>query len=316
MNDRRFLTHRINNLIHSALLLGGMALLMSFLGWLTAGKDGVVWAIIIGAVILFISPRFSPTTVLKLYGARPLARSEVPALHALVERLSERAALPHGPGLYYVRSRILNAFSVGNKKRSAIALTDGLLRTLSLRELTGVLAHEISHIRHNDMWVMGLADIVSRITSFFSILGQILLLISLPFFLMGRFTVAWLPILILIFAPTLSALMQLALSRSREFDADLEGAELSGDPVGLASALEKMERYQGGLLERIFMPGRREPHPSLLRSHPRTEERIRRLLSLVEPPESRARDHDDGFIPLGFTEVSRKPRYRIGGFWY
>jgi heat shock protein HtpX len=107
-----------------------------------------------------------------------------------------------------------------------------------------------------------------------------LVLVNLPLVLMGGHALPWPPLILLLVAPSISTLFQLALSRTREFDADLDGAELTGDPAGLASALQKLERYQGGLLESVMLPGRKIPDPSLLRTHPKTEERVRRLLSL------------------------------------
>jgi heat shock protein HtpX len=261
-----------------------MALLLLVSGWTLAGWEGTVWAVIAGVVLLVMNPRVSPKLVLRMYGARQLSPEEVLGLFAVLEELTRRARLPRMPALYYMRSPMMNAFTVGNRAESAIALTEGLLRGLNMRELSGVLAHEVSHVANNDMWVMGMADLVSRITSTFSLFGQMLVLINLPLLMMGEAVLPWLPLLILVASPTLSALLQLALSRAREYDADLDGAELSGDPVGLASALQKLERYQGGLLERIFLPGRRIPDPSLLRTHPRTEERVRRLMSLAQEP--------------------------------
>ncbi len=154
---------------------------------------------------------------------------------------------------------MLNAFAVGTRKHAAIAVTDGLVRQLDMRELVGVVAHEISHVRNNDLWVMGLADMFSRTTSILSLIGQFLLFLNLPLILLSQVTVNWFAIFLLIFAPNLSALAQLALARTREFDADLNAARLTGDPDGLASALVKIERAQGGWLERIFMPNRRVP---------------------------------------------------------
>lgn len=316
--------HRLNNLLHSFLLLGGMLFLLCLLGWMLFGKEGVLWSFFLGVFILVLSPSVSPRAILRLYGARRLGRNEAPALYYAVEALARRAALPAVPDLYYLPSSIMNAFAVGKPRESAIVLSDGLLRAMSLREMTGILGHEISHIRHNDMWVMGLADVISRITSTFSLIGQILLVINLPLLLMGRVVLPWLPVLALLFAPVLSALLQLALSRTREFDADMDSVAISGDPEALASALEKMERYQGGVLERIFMPGRREPHPSILRTHPETGERVRRLREVArdsgvwEPVHGEIARHTRGVgvPPAGFGPVRRSPRWRPMGLWH
>ena len=310
MNQERFSAHKLNNLIQSILLLGGMAVLVGLLGWLIAGGDGVLWAVIIGAIILLLGPRASPRLALKLYGARPLHHAEAPNLYRLMAALAERARLPSMPALYYVPTAAMNAFAVGQRSEPIITVTDGLLRNLTSRELAGVLAHELSHVRNNDMWVMTLADSVSRLTSWFALMGQVLLFINLPLILFGGGGISWLAILLLIFAPTISVLLQLALSRTREFDADLDAAQITGDPMGLASALRKLHDYQGGLLRRLFMPGRRVPDSWILSTHPSTEERIRRLAELAEtqalPPEPVAPLIDDLFASFAQYATPRR----------
>ncbi len=310
MNRERLSAHKFNNLIQSALLLGGMAVLVGLLGWLIAGGDGMLWAVIIGAVILLLGPRASPRLALKLYGARPLHRVEAPDLYRLIAVLAERARLPSLPELYYVPTPAMNAFAVGKRSEPIITVTDGLLRNLTSRELTGVLAHELSHVRNNDMWVMTLADTVSRLTSWFSLMGQLLLFINLPLILFGGGGISWWAIVLLIFAPMISVLLQLALSRTREFDADLDAAEITGDPIGLASALRKLHHYQGGLLRRLLMPGRRAPDSWILSTHPSTEERIRRLAELAEtqppPPEPLMPRIEDLFALLSQQPPARR----------
>jgi heat shock protein HtpX len=197
----------------------------------------------------------------------------------------------------------------------SIAITDGMLRTLTLRELTGVLAHELSHIRNNDLWIMNLADSISRLTSAMAFMGTLLVFVSLPLMLFGAVSFPLILVILLVFAPTIGSLLQLALSRAREYDADLDAAGLTGDPVGLASALEKLERLQVGGWERIMFPGRRMPDPSLLRTHPPTEERIRRLLSLrgssVRPAVA-----DPIRLMRHRPVVHTRPRWRATGLWY
>jgi heat shock protein HtpX len=168
------------------------------------------------------------------------------------------------------------------------------------------------------MWVMGLADIVSQLTSLLATVAVFTLALSLPLVLLGRIDIPLLGLLLLLFAPSVSTILQLALSRSREFDADLGAAELTGDPAGLASALNKIERYQGQWLERMLWPGRGDPDPSLLRSHPDTKERILRLLDLntntgQEPYQELS---TEPVRPRAWQEVSRPPRRRWTGVWY
>ncbi|RMD61420.1 MAG: peptidase M48 Ste24p [Alphaproteobacteria bacterium] len=309
--------HKLRNLMQSALLLGGMLGLLAISAWSIAGPDGVVWVVGGAIFALAFGPRVSPQWVLTMYGARPLPPEAVPEGARIVAVLARRAGLSRVPRLYYVPSPILNAFAVGNREQAVIAVTDGLLRTLTLRELAGVLAHEISHIRNNDLWIMSLADIISRLTMMMSYAGMMLLMVGLPVLLLGGTGLPWLLIVLLVFSPSVVNLLQLALSRAREFDADLDAAGLTGDPLGLASALRKLELYQGRLWERILLPGARIPDPSLLRTHPPTEERIRRLLELR--PAAPHPDLDGGEpvpLPAGLTPVSRRPRLHLTGAWY
>lgn len=307
--------HKTTNRLQSLLLLVAMALLLSLCGWLVAGPEGIGWAVVVGVLSLIFSPRLSPRLVLRLFGARRLSRAEAPRLFEVVEALARRAELPVVPQLHYIASPMLNAFTVGSREEPAVAITDGLMRDLTLRELAGVLAHEISHIRNNDLWVMGLADLLASLTRFMALFGTVLLFFNLPILVTQTGEVPWLLILILTAAPTAGLLLQLALSRTREFDADLDAAHLCGDPEGLASALVRIEQRQGRFWEGL-MPGRRgRGGPSLLRTHPETQERVRRLLELSVPPPVLPRWEE---LPLHvpFAHANRRPRYRVGGYWY
>jgi heat shock protein HtpX len=142
---------------------------LALLGWLLWGGGGVLMLVTIGLFGALAHPSFSPWWVMRLYGARPIEPNRTPALWNVLQRLAERAELPHVPRLYYVPSGLLNAFAVGSRDQAAIAVSDGLLRKLDLREVAGVLAHEVSHIRSNDLWVMGLADMFSRTTNLLSL---------------------------------------------------------------------------------------------------------------------------------------------------
>ncbi len=308
--------HKWRNLFHSLLLLAGMALILALCGYALWGGEGVWWALAGGALAFLLSPQIPPEWVMRAYGARRVEGGVLPQVEALLATLAARAELPRVPALYWVPSRVLNAFAVGRPGRASIAVTDGLLRSLTLRELAGVLAHEVSHIRNDDLWLMQLADVMSRVTSLMSWLGQLLFLFNLPLALVGRATISWLLVFVLVFAPTLMALLQLALSRAREFDADLDAAALTGDPAGLASALAKLERLQGRFWEEIFFPGRRIPEPSLLRTHPPTEERIRRLLSLYEVEATPLVPEEPLHLPEFLPPIGHGPRFRRFGLWY
>jgi len=315
------LKHKIVNWLHSLMLLAGMALLLGLLGWIFAGPVGIRWATIITIVSLVISPHLSPRIILRWYAAKPISYQEAPALYSVLRELSQRAKLQNTPTLYYVPTKILNAFTTGSRSNAAIAITDGLLNTLSMRELASVIAHEVGHLKNNDLWIMNLSDTISRVTSFFSMSAQLLVFMNLPLLLTSGHHISWTGILVLIFAPTITVLLQMALSRTREFDADLDAAMLTGDPEGLASALAKMERYQGGWMARIFFPGHREPQPSILRTHPQTQERIKRLLDLSPGRHLHQRllhPYEDGAFAFSAPSVRirRQPRWRFGGIWY
>lgn len=313
--------HTLLNRLQSLLLLATMAGFLALVGWLLWGGAGVIWLTVLGAVLVLFNPMTTPALIMRMYRAMPLRPDQAPALYALLQQLSERAGLARVPELYYLPSQVVNAFAVGRREDGAIALTDGLLRALDSREGAAVLAHELSHIRSNDIWVMGLADLFSRLTGFLSLFGQILLLLNLPLILLAEVSINWFAIAVLILAPNLSALAQLGLSRTREYDADLNAARLTGDPEGLARALLKIEQRQGGWLERIFLPQRGTPEPSLLRTHPPTQERVRRLMELQESmrldpsPRRRITALAD---QLPFAEpVRRSPRrWYISGLWH
>ena len=226
MDPLRWQSHRLRNLFQSAALLAAMAALLGTLGWLLAGSLGVIVAGAGVAVIWVFSPAVSPKLALQMSGASALPRHAAPALHEAVRELAARAKLDPIPALHYVPGNAVNAFAFGDAQRSALAVSDGLLRVLSRRELTGVLAHEISHIRNGDTWVLSLATRFSRITQTLSTAGLLLLILSIPLVLLGIDTFSIAAMLVLVLAPTLSGLLHLALSRTREFDADLGAVAL------------------------------------------------------------------------------------------
>jgi len=292
----------VGNLTHSALIVGTMAVLTAVLGALLGGTGGVVLVLALGMAFLFVGPRSSGSFLLRMQGAVPLPPRVAPELTDLLDILARRAGLPRRPRLYRIPAPAVTAFAVGTRENAAIGVTDGLLRTLNLRELAGVLAHEVSHIRRNDLRVLGLGAFMGQVTHLMSLVGQLLVILNLPLLLMGEVTISWLAILLLILAPTLSGLLQLALSRTREYDADLGAVRLTGDPQGLASALSKLERFNRRLLGRVLLPGRRLPEPFLLRTHPRTEERIQRLLRLEGRQSPRPYGHSIG--PRWYLQTS------------
>jgi len=282
--DRQLLReHKLKNDLQQLGLLALLALLLGYLAWVVGGPP-FAWGTLIGVALLYlVNPVASPRLVLGMYGARGLSRREVPRLYGILEELTERAGLERLPRLYYLPTRVMNAFATGRRQDAAIVLSDGLLRRLSLRELAGVLAHEVSHIANGDIQVMSFADTVSRITGLLGLLGQVLLVASIPLVLLG-----------------------------------LETLPLGALLVLLASALKKLERYQGRFWEQMMLPGRSLPDPSLLRTHPPTEERVARLLDLVPARADTRLIGRTGREMLPPFERSPRtpPRWHVGGLWY
>ena len=279
LNQWRYL---LVNFIESLFLLSAMASILAFCAYLIWGET-LMWIVLLNTVfILLLVPKVPASWIMQLHKAQQLDKYNFPDATFLISQLTQRAKLSRQPKLFYIRDPSPNAFSVGSQKDSAIAITDGLLKMLDREELVGVLAHEIAHISHNDLWIMTLAHSISRLTSIMVHTGIILLFLNLPFVLSGK--ISWVLILVLILSPSMSLLLQLTLSRSREYYADFLAAKITGYPLGLASALNKIHAYQCGFWHLIFFPGKRHSSPSLLRTHPATLSRIRRLQSLAQLP--------------------------------
>ncbi len=313
--------HRRRNLLHSILLVSGMSLIVMASASLIWSWPGALGAGLFIAALVVVGPRVPPQAVMRLYKAVPVDSRHGAQLDRLVKVLSDRAELERPPRLYVIPSTTLNAFAAGSPSNAGIGITEGLLRLLDLRQIAGVIAHEMSHIRNNDLHVMAMADALTRFTQLLAYLGLALAMLNIPALLLGFDAFSWLAILLLYMAPMMSSLLQMGLSRTREYDADLEAAGLTGDAAGLASALGALERYQGRFWEDLMLPvpSRRIPFPSLLRSHPETADRIARLHALD------ARHHPAGLLSFGeeplFTLVGRgpagmAPRQRLLGLWY
>jgi len=282
MDKSQWIKHNLINTLQTILLILALTVTLAILGWLIGGGIIAFYAIVLVIALYFFNPILSPHLILKMYNTQFISPDQAPNLYAVLQRLTKRAKLPTVPKLFYLPSDVMNAFAVGTPSNAAIAISDGLLRRLSQREIAAVLAHEISHIANEDMRIMGFADIASRMTNFLSLFGQFLLILNLLLLLFGIKFISWTAIFILILTPIVTDLLQLALSRTREYDADLGAAQLLDDPEPLASALLKMKRYQSRIMGQILMPGHYSPEPSLLRTHPPIKDRVERLLSLRE----------------------------------
>ena len=307
--------HSRTNRRHAIILVLSLIAIVSSCGVILAGPFGLLLAFIAVAFVVASTSRPVAGAVMRMYRAQPLSGHNAPDLVQLFTALCQRARLAKLPRLYYIPSKTMNAFAIGHGEEASVAITAGLLQRLNPREIAGVLAHEISHITHNDVFVMSLADGLSRITAAMGQAGQIMILLSLPALFMG-YNFPWLAAIVLLFAPGASALLQLALSRSREYNADVGAVRITGDPLGLASALARLETSQGSWFDRVMLPGRRDTQPAVLRTHPHTSERIERLNEMAGNVRASTLPHPEAYSPSVQHPPLRPPRWRALGLWY
>lgn len=278
----------MGNQLKTTLLLGSLTGLIVLIGRYFGGSSGMVIAFVFAVLMNFGSYWFSDKIVLKLYKSRQLSSQESPELYSLVSRLSQSASLPM-PKIYLIPSEAPNAFATGrNSQHAVIAVTQGILRLLNSSELEGVLAHEIAHIKDRDILISSIAATLA---------GVIMMIASMARWaaLFGGFGGSddddggILGFVVLAFlAPLAALIIQLAISRSREYLADSTGARIAGNPLGLASALEKLDYASKKILIKtnpatahlfIVNPLSGKSLMSLFSTHPPTAERIARLRS-------------------------------------
>lgn len=283
MNKSKWLKLRIANEIKSFALILVLASMMGLIAYVIAGPF-LAFILFAGiGFIYIISPDIAPRLMMGFFKVKRLSYYDAPQLHRILAVLSSRAELENQPEIYVVPTDTLSAFATGTREKSAVALSSGILKRLTHDEIAGIAAHEISHIRNNDMRSMWFALLIGRLTEMMSLWGQVLLLFSLPFILMNQIQVAVLPIVVLIVAPLFSYMVQLTLSRVNEFNADLGSAELLGSPEPLISALSKIEYDRKGFFGYLFPRKALGDESSLFRTHPPTDERIRRLREIQAP---------------------------------
>lgn len=273
-----------------------MVALMALLAWIGHSLGGPVWsigALVVGLVMNFSAYWYSDKLVIAMTRAKPVSPAQAPELYAMVDRLAKRAQIPN-PTLYLVDDPSPNAFATGrDPSRGVVAVNSGLLNLLDSREVEGVIAHEIAHIKHRDTLTMAIVAAFA---------GAVMMLASIARF-MGFFMggssdddrpnpIALLVIAIL--APVAAILIQAMVSRAREYEADREGAEIAGTPMGLANALQKLERGVEAVPNHTFTesnahmaiinPLRANAISNLLSTHPPTKERVARLLAMRNQP--------------------------------
>jgi heat shock protein HtpX len=277
------------NWLKTSLLMAAIVALFGTVGALLGGAQGMVLALLLGGAMNLWAYWFSDKMVLRLYNAQEVDETSAPGLYRMVRELAGRAAIPM-PRVYLIDEDQPNAFATGrNPENAAVAATTGIMRMLTERELRGVMAHELAHVRHRDILISTISATVAGAISSLAQFGMIFGGRDDE----GRPANPVVSLIVMIVAPLAAMLIQFAISRAREFEADRGGAEISGDPQALASALDKIHRYARGI---PFATA--EAHPAtaqmmimnplsgvglagLFSTHPDTGERIARLHAMA-----------------------------------
>src|SRR5208337_4392786 len=230
------------NIFKTTLLLTLLTLLLILAGGYYGGEDGALLAFGIAAVMNFVSYFYSDKIALRMYNAQPVTREELPRVYAVVERLAARDGIPM-PKVYVIPTDSPNAFATGrNPRHASVAVTHGILNLLTDEELEGVLAHELGHVRNRDILI---SSVAATLAGAITLLARMGYWASLFGGMGGRDDRdrggGFAGLLMLILAPIAATLIQLAVSRSREYQADATGAQLTGNPYALASALKKLD---------------------------------------------------------------------------
>jgi heat shock protein HtpX len=280
--DLPFYKRRIQHILLSFLLISFMTLIAAVIAWLLFGNSGLFFLLIIGITLIIMHPSISHKFHLKIRGARPINHINAPELYRSFKELAYKADLPSLPNFYYVPSKTLNAFSIGNKNDASVVLTSTLINYLTMPELKGVIAHEMSHIKNNDMWQLGLANTVYHFTSWLSWLGILFLLFQIPFLFTGRGILLFLPAVIILTGPFISRFLLSSLSRTREYDADIGAVRLTQDVGSFVSALKKLALQPVRLFGIFLIRTSRENDSSIFRTHPGIRQRIHRLQEMDE----------------------------------
>src|SRR5712692_1179541 len=233
----------MGNAFKTALLLTVLTLLLLFLGRAFGGQQGMLIALIFAAVMNFVSYFFSDKIALAMYRAQPVTREDLPRVYGVVERLTQRVGIPM-PKIYVIPTDSPNAFATGrNPSHASVAVTQGILNLLNDEELEGVLAHELGHVRNRDILISSIAATIAGAITYLAQMGKF----AMIFGGMNRDDRdrggGFAALLMLILAPIAAMLIQLAVSRSREYEADSTGAHFTGNPYTLASALSKLDAY-------------------------------------------------------------------------
>jgi len=280
----------LGNWLKTSILMAGIVVLFGMVGAALGGAGGMLIALAFAGAMNVYAYWFSDKAVLRMYNAREIDAQSAPRFYSMIKELAANAGLPM-PRVYIIDEAQPNAFATGrNPENAAVAATTGIMQILSERELRGVMAHELAHVKHRDTLI---STISATIAGAISSIAQFGMLFSGGHNDREGGVHPVVAILIMILAPIAAMLIQMAISRSREFEADRGGAEISGDPGALASALQKIHNYAHRVPMEIA-----EQHPEtaqmmiinplsaegikgLFSTHPQTEERVARLMAMA-----------------------------------
>jgi heat shock protein HtpX len=277
----------MGNTFKTAFLLSALTLLLMFVGRVFGGQNGMLIALIFAAVLNFVSYFYSDKIALAMYRAKPVTREELPRVYQVVERLTQKIGIPM-PNIFVIPTDSPNAFATGrNPNHASVAVTQGILALLNDEELEGVLAHELGHVRNRDILISSIAATVAgAITYLAEIARWGMIFGGYERDRDSRGGGGFGALLMLLLAPVAAALIQLAVSRSREYQADETGAHFTGNPYALASALSKLDAYSKRLPLQatpstahlfIVQPFLGMSFGSLFSTHPPIAKRIERL---------------------------------------
>ncbi len=277
------------NMLKTGILLTALTLLLIAIGNMLGGQTGLLIALVLAAIMNLGAYWFSDKLVLAMSGAQPISEQEAPELYAMVRRLCQRANLPM-PRLYLIPEEQPNAFATGrDPHHAAVGITQGLLRLMDRQEVEGVIAHELAHIKNRDTLIMAVAATIAGAISYLAHMFYYASLFAGNRDERGGNPIAALAMLIL--APIAATIIQLAISRSREYEADRVGAEIAGTPIGLANALRKLELAAQRIPMHHAEPATAHMYivnplsggglMALFSTHPPVKERIRRLEAMA-----------------------------------
>lgn len=264
----------------SWLLLASLIGLVLLMGWIVAGWMGALWSGGLALGTMVIGRKIPVEMLMKLHGGQKINAGQAPEMVQVLEVLSRRAGLKRRPDLYYLPRNVANAFTIGNHNHSGVAVSDLMFKLLHPREMIGVLAHEVAHLKHGDVSLMGQAESMLQLLRVMCLMASGFLLLQYPLLTQAGIAFPWLTLVALLALPVVGRLLQLSLSRTREFAADLGAVSLTGDALGLASALKKIDDLSLSWWQRL-MGVKPSPEGDLWRTHPLTEKRIQRLRSIA-----------------------------------